>query len=262
MTSHEDRTATSWPFVRTMIVLDEVDSTSNHAATLLRSGESALPLCVWATRQTRGRGRGRRSWWSGSGSLTFTLALDSAAHGLAEAEEPLLALTTAVAVIDALAELGLDSPSLGIRWPNDIEAAGKKLGGILPERIEITTGRYILIGVGLNVATEFSAAPPDVKGLATSVASLMGRPIEDTALPRLLSTILDHVGLSIAMLSAADPALAQRWNQLDLLRDQWVAVRAGTQIVAGLGGGIDQQGALCVEAGSRVHRLVGGTVLR
>ena len=138
----------SWPFVKTMIVLEEVESTSDRAAHLVRSGDVALPLCVWARRQTRGRGRGTRSWWSDSGSMTFTLAIDPEAHGLVCESEPKLALATAVAVIEALAELGFGSPALGIRWPNDLEAGGRKLGGILPERVETDHGRRVLIGAG------------------------------------------------------------------------------------------------------------------
>src|ERR1700752_3976695 len=103
-----------------MMVLDEVDSTSDRAARELRQECVELPLCVWARRQTRGRGRGRHSWWSDSSSLPFTLAVDPDEHGVARAAEPKLALATAVAVIEALAGLGLDAPALGIRWPNDI----------------------------------------------------------------------------------------------------------------------------------------------
>ena len=43
-------------------------------------------------------------------------------------------------MIEALDELGLGHPSIGIRWPNDLEADGRKLGGILPERLETAQG--------------------------------------------------------------------------------------------------------------------------
>ncbi len=145
--------AYDWPFVRTLLRFDELDSTSDCAARLIREGDVGLPLAVWAERQTRGRGRGSHSWWSDAGSLTFTLAIDPGAHGVVVESEPKLALATAVAVIDALNELGFGSPSLGIRWPNDLEVGGRKLGGMLPERVETQHGRRVLIGVGLNVLT-------------------------------------------------------------------------------------------------------------
>src|SRR5262249_12736526 len=113
-----------------MIERDVVSSTNDVATELLREGAPKLPPAVRARRQTHGRGRGSHEWWSDSGSLTFTVALDPAAHGLSQAHEPKVALATAVAVIDALAELGFREPPIGIRWPNDLECAGRKLGGI------------------------------------------------------------------------------------------------------------------------------------
>src|SRR5262249_44928450 len=151
VSDHGEQPDRPWPFVRTMVAVEEVDSTSDHAAELVRKGSIALPLAVWARRQTRGRGRGSHSWWSDAGSLLFTLAIDPVAHRLAVAAEPKLALTAAVAILDALHELELGGPSLGIRWPNDLEAEGRKLGGLLPERVETPKGHRILIGVGLNV---------------------------------------------------------------------------------------------------------------
>ena len=81
-------TTTSWPFVRTMVEREVVDSTNDVAAELLREGGVALPLAVRAHRQTRGRGRGGHAWWSDAGSLTFTLAIEPAAHGLERVLEP------------------------------------------------------------------------------------------------------------------------------------------------------------------------------
>ena len=61
------------PFVKTTIVYDVADSTSDRAAELVRAGKVELPLVVWARCQTRGRGRGNHEWWSDTGSLTFTI---------------------------------------------------------------------------------------------------------------------------------------------------------------------------------------------
>jgi BirA family biotin operon repressor/biotin-[acetyl-CoA-carboxylase] ligase len=251
-----------WPFVKAMVVRDEVDSTSDRAADLVRDGSIPLPLGVWAERQTRGRGRGDHTWWSDSGSLTFTLAIDPAAHGLVPASEPKLALATAVAVIDALAELGFDSPALGIRWPNDVEIDGRKLGGILPERVETDDGHRILIGVGINVSTAMTAAPAEVRSMATSLSAIRGSSLDTATSPRLLAAILEHFSSVLALLARHDPALSERWKALDLLRDARVTVDLGNQLAAGRGCGIDEEGALCLDQGGTILRLFGGRVLR
>ncbi len=62
--------------------------------------------CRWSSGpgvKRGGRGRGTHEWWSDSGSLTFTLAIDPQRHGLAVADEPKLALAMAVSIVKALA---------------------------------------------------------------------------------------------------------------------------------------------------------------
>jgi BirA family biotin operon repressor/biotin-[acetyl-CoA-carboxylase] ligase len=251
-----------WPFVRTLLTFDELDSTSDQAARRIREGDVELPMAVWARRQTRGRGRGSHAWWSDTGSLTFTLALDPKAHGLKIESEPKLALATAVALIDALENLGFGSPSLGIRWPNDLEVGGRKLGGILPERIETKIGHRLLIGVGLNVTTRFEDAPSDVRAMATSLAALLDRPLDESVFPRVLAEALRQFDRVLRQVVEVDPSLASRWIQLDLLRDRHVRVDLGTQIVTGRGCGIENDGALCLDDGRGKLRLFGGQVLR
>jgi BirA family biotin operon repressor/biotin-[acetyl-CoA-carboxylase] ligase len=255
--------ARTWPFVNTTVAYDVVDSTSDRAAELLRAGQVALPLVVWARTQTQGRGRGSHPWWSDEGSLTFTLAIDPAGHGLTVENEPKLALATAVAVIDALDQLELGAPSIGIRWPNDLEAQGRKLGGILPELVETEHGRRILIGIGLNVRTNLDAAPAEIRAMATSLAAVVRKPLDDdVATRKVLPAILGHLESVLARLSAGDPALSRQWNRLDLLRERWVRVDLGTRMVAGRGQGIDDQGALCLDDGRETVRIVGGQVIR
>src|SRR5262249_36978593 len=149
----------------------------------------ALPLAVRARRQTSGRGRGDHTWWSDAGSLTFTLAIEPAEHSLARSLEPRVALSTAVAVIDALDELGFSHADIGIRWPNDLECAGGKLGGILPETIDHEGRHYLLVGVGLNVTTNLHEAPALVQANATSLAALSSSPLEADLPMRLLAAI-------------------------------------------------------------------------
>src|SRR4051794_7715342 len=123
-------------FVRTRIERVEVESTSDLARELIEASAVELPLLVRARRQTRGRGRGDNTWWSDQGSLAFTIGFDPRAVGLEPQHEPRVALTAALAVIGSLLHLC----RVDIRWPNDLECGGRKLGGILPERIETKAG--------------------------------------------------------------------------------------------------------------------------
>ncbi len=250
------------PFLRTFVAYESVDSTSDRAADLVRKGSAPLPLAVWARRQNRGRGRGSHQWWSDPGSLTFTVAIAPAAHGLTGQDEPKLALIAALAVIDALAELGLLPPRTGIRWPNDVEVDGRKLGGILPEKIDTPSGHRALIGVGLNVLTNLPGAPDEVRDMATSLVALHAKPIDPELPQRLMSVVLAHFAILLGRLAARDFELPVRWNQLDTLRDQWLNIDQGGRVLSGRGDGIDADGALCLDDGRTRIRVFGGQVLR
>jgi BirA family biotin operon repressor/biotin-[acetyl-CoA-carboxylase] ligase len=255
----------AWPFVRTLIHHETLASTSDLARDLAARAVIALPMAVRADRQTRGRGRGTHAWWSDAGSLTFTLVLDPAAHGLRPEHEPRLALASAVAVIDAIGrELfsAGESTALGIRWPNDIEASGRKLGGILPERVDSPLGPRVLIGIGLNVLTRLAGAPADVRRMAGALADLRRDPLPADALDRLFRAILETFDPMLARLVRSDPSLAARWDRLDTLRGSWVRVDLGPRVVAGLGRGIDPEGALLLATDREGIRLFGGQVLR
>jgi BirA family biotin operon repressor/biotin-[acetyl-CoA-carboxylase] ligase len=245
-----------------MTILDEVDSTNDLAAQRVREESVELPLCVWARRQTRGRGRGDHSWWSDDGSLTFTLAIDPAAEGVPTGSEPQLALAMAVAAIDALIRLGFFWPSLGIRWPNDVEVDGRKLAGILPEHVETPRGHRILIGVGVNVSTDLAAMPADVRPMATNLRAIRPGFVDGDTTPRLLAAILEQFGAVLGRLAARDPGLAGRWKALDRLHNQWVRVDVGSRILTGRCRGIDEDGALLLDVGRSRERLFGGQVLR
>jgi BirA family biotin operon repressor/biotin-[acetyl-CoA-carboxylase] ligase len=262
MTDSQLDESSAWPFVKTAVSHDVVDSTSDQAAALVRDGSCALPLLVRARRQTRGRGRGSHEWWSDEGSLTFTLAIDPTRHGLTVENEPKLALATAVAVIDALVDLDLYPRSLGIRWPNDLEADGRKLGGILPERIETRLGHRILVGIGLNVRTNLAEAPAEVRAMATSLHDLFGRTLDDAMARTIMRAILVQFELVLERLVLDDPSLPDQWNRLDVLRDKWVRINQGIHVVTGRGRGIDRQGALCLDDGEQEHHICGGSVLR
>jgi BirA family biotin operon repressor/biotin-[acetyl-CoA-carboxylase] ligase len=251
-----------WPFVRELRVFDELESTSDLARSMIQEGSPPLPMAVRALRQTVGRGQRDSRWWSDEGSLTFTLVIDPSAHGLRLEHHPRLSLMTAVAVIEAIAALGLSAPGIGIRWPNDVEAGGKKLGGILPERVETDGGHRLLIGIGLNVLTRLELAPPAVRPMAASLAAMQPESPDPELLPRTLAEILSRFERKLSRLAADDPDLARQWDSLNLLRGQAVRVALGPRILEGKVRAIDAEGALCVDDGLEVHRLFGGQVLR
>ncbi|MBQ3133285.1 MAG: biotin--[Clostridia bacterium] len=146
-------------------VFEEIDSTNAEAKRVTTAGNRADTLFL-ANRQTAGRGRLGRSFWSPEQGLYMTLAL----YGVREWSDAVLLTTmTSAAVVDAIEALTPLKPQ--IKWVNDIYLDGRKAGGILTESMtDPTSGDLVgvVIGIGLNVGT--ADFPPELAEIATSLA--------------------------------------------------------------------------------------------
>ena len=250
------------PFVRTIEHHPEVASTNDLARERLADPGVALPLLIRADRQTAGRGRGGNSWWSAEGSLILTLGIDPAVHRLRAEHEPCVALTVATAVVGVVEEiLGGPSPrDLGIRWPNDVEAGGRKFCGLLTERIETPTGPRLAVGVGINVNNDMSRAPEGVRAMAVSLAEIVRRPGLD--LEFVTAALLRQAEACLDALADDDRVLPAAWARLDLLRDAPIRVDLGDRVADGIARGILPDGSLRFENEGRIVNLRGGRILR
>jgi BirA family biotin operon repressor/biotin-[acetyl-CoA-carboxylase] ligase len=224
-----------------------VGSTNDVAASLPHRS------VVVAGEQTAGRGRRGRTWFSppGSGLYVSVVLAPAAARVDPARATTLLTLTAGVALAEGVeAATGL---SVDLKWPNDLLVSGRKLAGILAERHADT----VVLGYGINVLA--TAFPPELRGQATSLESETGRRIEsdlvldDTlaALSRRYEDLLD--GRFDAILDA----WRRRAPAASGARVSWTTME-GTQ--SGVTAGIDAQGALLVQVGDRVERIVSGEV--
>jgi BirA family biotin operon repressor/biotin-[acetyl-CoA-carboxylase] ligase len=174
-----------------------------------------------------------------------------------------VAIATAVGVIEAVEQLGIvPSGVLGIRWPNDMETVdGKKIGGILPEAIRDPQGaEFLVVGIGLNIATDLDGAPAAVQAMATSIERIGGVPVD---VEWLLSTALRCIDSTMTLLATEDASLFESWQARDLLLGRRARVVVGDRTLVGEGRGIDPEGRLwlALEDGS-LEPVVAGQVLR
>lgn len=227
----------------------EAGSTNALAAAAARAG-----LVVVADHQVAGRGRLDRTWdVPARAALTFSAVLDPR---LPDARWPLLPLAAGAAVADAV--------DGAVKWPNDVLIEGRKVCGVLVERVQ-PAGRAPLavVGIGVNVHQTREELPVPT---ATSLA-LAGRATDRVAL---LVAVLGGVRGRIDAL-AADPAgfLATYRERCDTLgRVVRVDLPDGTAL-RGTAEDVDPHGrlvvrpdtggpAVAVSAGDVVHvRAVG-----
>ncbi|MCI0749734.1 MAG: biotin--[acetyl-CoA-carboxylase] ligase, partial [Nevskiales bacterium] len=129
-----------------IIVKSSLGSTNEQ---LLRADSVHDPQALLAEHQTEGRGRRGRRWYSPFGTnLYLSLAWSFPQW---PATLTTLPLAVGVASVNALRDCGLREVP-GLKWPNDLVARGRKLGGILIEhRGEAGGACRVVIGLGLNV---------------------------------------------------------------------------------------------------------------
>lgn len=241
----------------------EIDSTQTRAHALAAELTAAqLPYLVVADRQTAGRGRGENRWWTGAGSLAFTLIFDSGTYGLEPPARPTRSLAAGVALVEAVAPLLADHAiglhgAVGLHWPNDVFVQRRKLAGIL---IDVLPSDRHILGLGLNTNNTLDGAPADVRQRAVSLRELLGREVDHTLL---LESFCRHLD-AVLRLSTQDPAaLGQRFQRLCLQIGQPLTIDAGSTRTTGRCLGIAPDGALLLAAsGGEVQRVYSGVVRR
>ena len=150
-----------------VVKLDAIPSTNDFLKEMSRDQPISNFTVVTAEAQTNGKGQRGTSWSSEKGkNLTISIYVNETAHfshGIFS-----MNVAVAMAIFSTIKKYGI--PNSTVKWPNDIMADNKKLGGILIENLLRSDGTFSsIIGIGLNInQTDFTALPS-----ATSLANQM-----------------------------------------------------------------------------------------
>lgn len=142
-----------------VIYLCSVDSTNNYCKKLLLQNKQGEFLVV-ADRQTAGRGRQGKSFYSPAGTGVYFSLVIRPNTSLKNA----VTVTTAASVAVCKAIEGLTDKIPKIKWVNDVYVDGGKICGILTEattNFEEGTVDSVIIGIGINLSTK--SFPSDVE---------------------------------------------------------------------------------------------------
>jgi BirA family biotin operon repressor/biotin-[acetyl-CoA-carboxylase] ligase len=234
------------PMTGRILWFPEATSTNDIAGSMAEHGADEGSVVV-ANFQSTGRGRRGRSWSSPPGAGIYaSIVLRPALRVI-----PLVTIAAGVAIAEGIAGATGLEPSL--KWPNDLYVGNRKLAGILAEG----GTRHVVLGFGINVLP--AAYPPDVAARATSIAGELGRAVDR--------------GL---VLAGCLVAVWRRYQDLSQFRerdvlDAWRARAApmldkdiewehdGT-VERGRARGIDEAGALLMDTGAGIVRIVSGEV--
>lgn len=231
--------------------LDECDSTNSE---LLRRAAGGAPSgsTVVAQRQLAGRGRRGRNWISQpQDSLTFSLL-----WRLPPGQPPSgLSLAVGLALLEALQAQG--AQHLALKWPNDLlylrAGESAKLAGILIELSSDARGMLACIGIGLNLRAPSGDFASPVAGLDEILPLLP--PVH-----ALLASILRALAQRLDTFTQAGFAPLQAdWMRHHAWQDSPVNLLAdGALEISGLCRGVDADGALLLETGEGLQRILAG----
>ncbi len=228
----------------TLEVAWEIDST--NAELLRRPATSGIQVML-AERQSAGRGRRGRAWVSPLAAhlyLSLQRRFDGGIAALAG-----LSIAVGVAAAEALRALGFND--VGLKWPNDLVANDRKLGGILIEFGGEDAGVVrAVIGIGINVRMPDSAAATIDQPWVDLQQLEVRTPSRNTLATALIAAQVN--ALDQFAKAGLAPFLA-RWGTLDALRDRTIDVVAGTQRDRGIALGIADNGALRVRHADGEH---------
>jgi BirA family biotin operon repressor/biotin-[acetyl-CoA-carboxylase] ligase len=241
---------------RTIHCFDEIDSTNRLALELAAQGE-AHGSAVIAEAQSAGRGRLGRSFHSPPGTnlyVSLVLRPQAAAAGLAT-----LPLAAGVAVAEAVAdELG-DAQRVALKWPNDVLVDGRKLSGLLLERVGTSAAGAVILGIGVNLNVDPESFPAEFRERATSLGAAAGRPIDRA---RFASALFDRLEGVLDLHDARGfEALRERFEALFRMQGAHVRVAdAAGAVREGRVAGVGADGSLRLATASGEERVFAGDV--
>lgn len=123
------------------IHLDETDSTNNVCFEELNKGHESI--IITADKQTEGRGRNNKKWFSPEGNIYFSFGFNT--NNIVDG----LSVKAGLKVAEILNH-ELDRKVL-LKWPNDLIYSNKKIGGILVETSSYQNTYQVVIGIGINL---------------------------------------------------------------------------------------------------------------
>lgn len=199
-------------------VFDVTDSTNLQAKKLVLEGKARHGSLVFANRQTAGRGRLGRSFYSPRDGIYMSIIIEPKFD---MNNSGLVTVSAAAAVAEALVEMcGIDAR---IKWVNDVYAEGRKLCGILTEAMaDFETGTIgtLIIGIGINTCTD--GFPEKLRDMAGAVT------LDDAkAKAELIAKIRELVLRNVGQIGEGVPAFMETYRSRSMLLGEKINVYKG-----------------------------------
>ncbi len=234
----------------TVFFFEELFSTSLWLGQRVQHVDVKIPELCATHWQTAGIARRGKKWQTAPGNVTFSMKTYT--------EKPVgellgLSLVTGIGVARSLEEaVGLP---IKLKWPNDVIADNRKLGGLLTE-VRSGLVSSIITGIGINVLPDQLDTELGIG--ACSLQELIGRPLDRDEL-------LGKVAVSVLrahdeFLAGGWAVFAEEWTGRDWLLNRPVMIKRDGADEPAVARGVDESGAMIVEQAGERTTVVSGEV--
>jgi len=189
--------------------------------------------------QSAGRGRLDHKWLSPPG-VNLMMSAVLSVEGISADRVATLPLVMGLAVVRGISRLAPEH-AFRLKWPNDVLLDGRKLAGLLCERV----GDCVIVGIGVNVAQQ--TFPPEIADRAISLDVITG---SKTSVNDVREVILSEIAaLYECWREKGFEAILPEIEAIDFLKGRFVSIRQTDEDstpVSGVCHGIAADGSLTV----------------
>ena len=211
---------------------------------------------IIAERQSAGKGRLGREWFSPAGGIWLSIILFPQ---LSPSYISRITLITAVAVIKAI-KIYTQIESQ-IKWPNDILINEKKVCGILTEMsAELDIINWVVVGIGINVNIDHRKFPEDIQENTISLKETSGKEVLRV---KLVQTFLQEFEKYYEKLKRKEfPSILREWKLYSHTLGKKIRVDMGERIITGEAIDINESGALILKKeDGELAEIISGTII-
>jgi len=228
---------------------------TNDLAFDIAETESPEGTLVVAEKQSKGKGRLGRNWFSPPKlGIWMSLILRPS---ILPSQAPGLSIAASLALVLTTKELtGL--PAF-IKWPNDVIVNNKKFCGILTElSAELDKINFVILGVGININHSFKDFPKNLRNIATSLRIETGDKVSRVDFLKRFLEKLEKVYLQYkktGLLTFKEECLRHSY-----LLGKKIKIQVGGEILEGKAENLDDNGALILRTKEGLRTITAGDV--
>jgi len=211
---------------------------------------------IIAEKQSAGKGRLGRKWFSPAGGIWLSIILYPQ---LPPSYIPRITLMTAVAAVKAIKICTQIEPQ--IKWPNDILINEKKVCGILTEMsAELDIINWVVVGIGINVNIDHQEFPEDIQENTISLKEVLGKEVLRVKLMQAFLWEFEKYYESLKRREFS--SILKEWKLCSHTLGKKIRVDMGERIITGEAVNINEEGALILKKeDGELAEIISGTII-